>query len=149
MRFEDGSKIKTDIMLAQALVDLTKKSSKPSQISILSVAHRANIHRNTVYYHFKNMAQLVIFSLGFQFDSLKEKLSEETAENFIAEYCDRNYRLLKYARHELGTDRYLEELRKLFAAYLNNENAFLKAHLMASVTLIEEMPGNTIRNLRF
>lgn len=151
MRFEDGNHL-TEYLLADSLVELSKLYNSPSDISITKLTHKANIHRNTFYYHFKDISALIEYTLKRQYDLLKEKFS--TIEEFLPAFFDRNYKLIQYAKCELGTDRYLAYLRNLIRedilslgkAKLESEVDIL-ANLVVATTLAEDQPGRTIAKL--
>ena len=152
MRFENGNH-QTEYMLADSLVELSKLCNSPSDISILRLAHKANIHRNTFYYHFKDIEELIEYTLKRQYELLKGVLS--TREEFLPAFFDRNYKLIRFARHELGTDKYLDFLRNLILADVQSpsstdaeeKKAAILANLIVATTLAEDQPGKTIIRL--
>jgi len=98
----------TKYELANALIELTKEG-KPENISISSVAFRANMHRNTVYYHFNDMRDLCFWSIH---NELKNAVvSPENARDGLAYFFTRFKPLLDYTKSEVGVDSFLSRMR--------------------------------------
>jgi len=98
----------TKYELANALIELTKEG-KPDNISISSVAFRANMHRNTVYYHFNDMRDLCFWTIH---NELKNALaSQENARDAMVFFFTRFKALLDYTKTEVGVDSFLSRMR--------------------------------------
>jgi len=146
----------TKYELANALIQLTKESDF-RDISISSVAFKANMHRNTVYYHFNDMRELCFFTIHDMMD--KSLHEQESVKEALVYFFSRYKRLLDFTKQEVGVDSFLSRMRiELLPAleplvnseYINSDekkragvDIFTEQLLVAY--LLHERPGNMIR----
>lgn len=97
--------------LAAALIELTKSSDRMSSINISAVAFEANMHRNTVYYHFRDMRELCLWTIHNELTKLVGNRDYFEVRDGIATFFARFRPLLSFTKHELGTEEYLKCMR--------------------------------------
>ena len=100
---------KSDI--SAALINLTRSTGRLTSINISSVAFEANMHRNTIYYHFRDMQELCIWTIHNELGKQLSGTGYTEVRDGIASFFVRFRPLLAFARHELGTEAYLRQLR--------------------------------------
>ena len=106
MRFETDAP-STKKTLSETFLELVNTADSEKEISIISVAFKANVHRNTVYYHFSDMRELVLWTIHETISAPHECSDRD----FICEYITRNKKLLNFAKSVLGTDGFIEKMR--------------------------------------
>ncbi|MDO4939724.1 MAG: hypothetical protein Q4E54_07180 [Lachnospiraceae bacterium] len=97
--------------IAAALIDLTRNSDRPTQINISSVAFAANMHRNTIYYHFRDMRELCLWTIHQELSKAVGSREYFEVRDGIAGFFTRYKHLLDFTRHELGTEDFLNQMR--------------------------------------
>jgi len=146
----------TKYELANALIELTKEHEF-KDISISSVAFKANMHRNTVYYHFTDMRDLCFFTIHNEL--VKSLDSHDSTTDALIFFFSRFKPLLDFTRREVGVDSFLSRMRiELLPAvepliageYINSDekkragvDMFVEQLLVAY--LLQDRPGNMIR----
>ena len=135
----------TEKLLADALLELTK-TLPFHKISVSNVAYKANVHRNTFYYHFKDLRELVLWTIHRDFSEVPDDFS-----SFLLTYLTRNDNFLRFANELLGTDSFLSRMRSELRPHLRNYLAAMQTapagispvHSSALSTPGERRPVNT------
>ncbi len=97
--------------IAAALIDLTKNAERATQINISSVAFAANMHRNTIYYHFRDMRELCLWTIHNELSKAVGDRGYYEVQDGIANFFTRFKPLLNFTKHELGTEDFLHQMR--------------------------------------
>ncbi len=101
----------TKFGLSAALIELTRNADRMSSINISAVAFEANMHRNTVYYHFRDMRELCLWTIHDKLMKLIGNRDYFEVRDGMATFFSRFRPLLLFTRHELGTEEYLKSMR--------------------------------------
>ena len=148
--------------IAAALIELTREARSANEINISSVAFKANMHRNTIYYHFRDMKELLLWTVHYELNKAMAGKEYFDVRDGMAVFFTRMRPLLLFAKQEMGTEEYLRSLRLEIlplveplteGSAINSEEAkkiavdtFVEQIIVAS--LIHEKPSNMI-NLIF
>ena len=97
--------------ISAAFIDLTKSAERMTEINISSVAFAANMHRNTIYYHFRDMRDLCLWTIHSELTGLAGTGDYFEVKDAVATFFTRFRPLLAFAKHELGTEEYLRQMR--------------------------------------
>lgn len=101
----------TKYEIAAALIELTANTDRMSSINISSVAFQANMHRNTIYYHFRDMRELCLWTIHNELIRLIGNRGYFEVRDGVAAFFTKFKPLLAFTRHELGTEEYLRQIR--------------------------------------
>lgn len=105
----------TKNVLADALTELTR-TFPFRKITASFVAHKANVHRNTLYYHFSGIEDLILWTLHRDLSRIQTQ-----KRVFLITYLSRNDKLLRFALSVLGFDAFTtamrQELKPIVAEY--------------------------------
>lgn len=101
----------TKYAIAAALVELTANTDRMSSINISSVAFEANMHRNTIYYHFRDMGELCLWTIRNELTGLIGNRGYFEVRDGMAAFFTKFKPLLTFTKHELGTEEYFRRLR--------------------------------------
>lgn len=116
MRHEINS-INTKYALAESLKEIVNSGKPYDKITISNIVKNCNINRNTFYYHFSDIRELILWTLCNDmylhirnFDSFNGKQIREYAVN----YLHVNRKFLNFAYHYVGfnifSDNYVSQL---------------------------------------
>lgn len=143
--------------LAAALIALTKEEAFDN-ISVSSVAFRANMHRNTVYYHFNDMRDLCLWSVHHYLTAEINNESYQSLRDSMAGFFTKYRTLLEFTRKEIGVDSFLDRMRLELLGYIEpltsgfseeekklNTDFFIEQILVAS--LLHRNPENLIKKI--
>lgn len=143
--------------LAAALLELTGQEEF-KDISVSSVAFRANMHRNTVYYHFNDMRDLCLWSVHHYLTGSIDTQNYQTLRDSMAVFFTKYHRLLDFTKNEIGVDSFLERMRLELLGYIEpyttgsseeekktNTDFFIEQMLVAS--LLHKNPENLIKRI--
>lgn len=143
--------------LAAALLALTREEEF-GDISVSSVAFKANMHRNTVYYHFNDMRDLCLWSVHYYMTGAIDNSNYQTLRDSTASFFSRYRRLLEFTKREIGVDSYLDRMRLELLGYIEphttgnseeekktNTDFFIEQILVAS--LLHNNPENIIKKI--
>lgn len=100
----------TKYELAEALIELTKDCDV-KDISICSVAFKANMHRNTIYYHFNDMRDLCLWTIHNELTKCVHGPEYFEVRDGIALFFSRFKPLLDFTKKEIGLDSFLDRMR--------------------------------------
>jgi AcrR family transcriptional regulator len=104
--------LNTKYALSKSLKELVSKSGPCDKITVSDIVENCAVNRNTFYYHFSDVIDLLIWTLQHDirqcwgFDCFNGKRIRE----FFIDYINNNNKLLNYAFQYLGFD----DLRKTY-----------------------------------
>lgn len=149
----------TKYEIAAALIELTREAKKAYEINISSVAFKANMHRNTIYYHFRDMKELLIWTIRYELNRSMSSREYFDVRDGMADFFTKMRPLLIFAKQEFGIEEYLQRMRLEILPLvepltegpaINSEEAkkiavdtFVEQIIVAS--LIHEKPANMIK----
>ena len=149
----------TKYEISEALIGLIREARNYSEINISSVAFKANMHRNTIYYHFRDMKELLLWTVHYELNKAMTSREYFDVRDGMAVFFTRMRPLLLFAKQEMGTEEYLRNLRFEILPLvepltegpaINSEEAkkiavdtFVEQIVVAS--LIHEKPADMIR----
>ncbi len=113
MRYDVNSQ-NTKRALANGLQELAKTRRPGDTITISQLTSFCNVHRNTFYYHFSDIRELVLWTLHNDFYMGIKSLDSQNANGirqFVADYLFMNNRFLLYAYNSLGIESFLDCFR--------------------------------------
>ena len=145
--------------IAAALIELTREARSANEINISSVAFKANMHRNTIYYHFRDMKELLLWTIHNEMDRAIASKEYFDVRDGMAVFFTKNRPLLTFAKQAMGIEEYLRNMRLEIlplveplteGSAINSEEAkkiavdtFVEQIIVAS--LIHEKPADMIR----
>ena len=124
MRYDVNSQ-NTKRALADALQELSAKVRPGENITISQIAGHCNVHRNTFYYHFSDIRELLFWTMHNDFYlGIKsvEKEGGASIREFVADYLNKHEKFLNYAFESLGIETFLDCFR-------NELNPILKDYI--------------------
>lgn len=117
----DKRNLNTKIELANAFKEISKKKEM-NKISITDLIKYCNINRNTFYYHFEDIYDLLTWMFNEEIKKLIEKSNKKDSKTFlnsIFDYVENNKHILNSAYNAFGREQFKKLLYPYFYAILN------------------------------
>ena len=133
--FQDNNQLSSKLKMAQVLKELIK-SKNFSKITVSDIVSESGINRNTFYYHFENIYDLLYWTYEQEVKNIieiyrKNQVTFTNIMSIVLDYIDENLTLCQTACDSLGEaemKNMFERDLKLFTAitieyFLNQKNA--------------------------
>lgn len=107
--------------LAAKFQVLCERAYNPKHITVSKLVDECGIHRNTFYYHFESLNDLMRWKIHNDFsEQIKKYASEgpEAVQEFISGYVTSHARFLNHAYLSFGSDEFNQMFREEFAMVL-------------------------------
>ncbi len=136
-RKEDKRNLNTKKVLANTFKELSKQ--KPvNKISINDITKASHLNRNTFYYHFEDIYDLIKWILNEEVKPIIDSLNEVNLEEFlnnIFDYIEQNKHLLSSAYNPFSR----EQLKQILSPYFYSAlNRLITKHVEQSHLYIDE-----------
>lgn len=120
-RKPDKRNLNTKIELANAFKELAKKKEM-NKISITDLIKLCNVNRNTFYYHFEDIYELIIWMFNEEIKKIIDEADKTDARTFlnsIFTYVESNKHILNSAYNSFGIEQFRKLLYPYFYSILN------------------------------
>lgn len=115
--------IATKLDLALEFIEIAERPYHPKTITVTFLTKECGVHRNTFYYHFSDIPDLIIWTIRHSFgDHLIHAFSggHEKVGVFISEYMNKHIKFLNYACKSLGDEKFSRIFRNVFRGVLQD-----------------------------
>lgn len=128
----------TKIKMASALKKLIK-TKVFSKITVGDIIEETKINRNTFYYHFENMYDLLYWTYNKEVQNIIKTYRNSNATliqgiDFVLEYIDKNTVLCKTVYESLGENELKNMFEKDFNSYIENTILFICKNTESQIT---------------
>lgn len=142
--------MKTKQKLASTLIDLMQ--TKPiDEISVLSITSACKVNRQTFYYHFLNIYDLLTYIfLNEKIEGVNNAKSNLEALEIVLEYVSNNYNLFKNTSLSAGKDLLIEFFFNIFynVSIKSLNNVYLNKRLIdEDIKFIARFLGSGYSNI--
>ncbi|MDR1321208.1 MAG: TetR/AcrR family transcriptional regulator [Gracilibacteraceae bacterium] len=116
----------TKLAIAEALKELGRKGGANKKVTIDGICDFSGISRNTFYYHFANVIELMHWTISRDLSPIYDLDAFKGTEirNFTANYLQTNRKFLSFALQYLGPDDfrvyYVQEMHKLIRWHIDH-----------------------------
>lgn len=110
-RKQDKRNLSTKIKLSNAFKELSKKKQM-NKITVNDLIKYCNLNRNTFYYHFEDIYDLINWTFNEEVKTITKNLNKTNYESFlnsVLDYIEENKHILNSAYNSFGR----EQLKKL------------------------------------
>lgn len=131
-RKQDKRNLNTKIQLANAFKELSKKKAM-NKISVNDLIKYCNFNRNTFYYHFEDIYDLINWIFNEEVKTIIENLDKTNYENFlnsVLDYIEQNKHILNSVYNSFGREslkkilnpHFYRSLDKIITDYIEKHN---------------------------
>lgn len=121
-RKQDKRNLSTKLALTNAFKELSKKKAM-NKISVNDLIKYCNLNRNTFYYHFEDIYDLIDWIFNEEVKTIIENFDKTNYENFlnsVLNYIEGNKHLLNSAYNSFGREQLKKLLNPNFHKVLDN-----------------------------